>query len=158
MPCSLASCLRLFRSASNSGLPIGLGTSPPLRERRPRRARRGDAAAFEALYHDHARAVHALAFRLTGNAISATVNPGLASSETVALTGRSTNTVYTFTFANAHPLGANHMVIATPNTALSTTAFYVCTTKVESSTSFSVWCRSTANAILDGDFFVHTVP
>jgi hypothetical protein len=72
--------------------------------------------------------------------------------------GRTTGQVYTFTFANAHPLGANYMVIATPNTALSTTAFYVCTTKVESSTSFSVWCRSSANAIIDGDFFVHTVP
>jgi hypothetical protein len=100
-----------------------------------------------------------VAFRLTGNAISPTVNPGLASSGTVTLqAGRTTGQVYTFTFTNAHPLGANYMVIATPNTALSTTAFYLCTTKVESSTSFSVWCRSTANAILDGDFFVHTVP
>ncbi|PPJ43428.1 MULTISPECIES: RNA polymerase sigma factor [unclassified Pseudoxanthomonas] len=33
-----------------------------------RQARRGDQAAFESLYHDHARAVHALALRLTGNA------------------------------------------------------------------------------------------
>ena len=32
-----------------------------------RRARRGDHAAFEALYRRHARAVHALALRLTGD-------------------------------------------------------------------------------------------
>jgi RNA polymerase sigma-70 factor (ECF subfamily) len=31
-----------------------------------RRARRGDAAAFEAIYHAHARAIHGLALRLTG--------------------------------------------------------------------------------------------
>lgn len=36
-----------------------------------RQARRGDQAAFESLYHDHARAVHALALRLTGNAAEA---------------------------------------------------------------------------------------
>lgn len=36
-----------------------------------RRARRGDQAAFEALYHAHASAVHALAFRLTSNAAEA---------------------------------------------------------------------------------------
>lgn len=33
-----------------------------------RRARRGDAAAFEALYRAHARAIHGLALRLTGRA------------------------------------------------------------------------------------------
>ena len=36
-----------------------------------RRARRGDQAAFESLYRDHARAVHALALRLVGNAAEA---------------------------------------------------------------------------------------
>ena len=36
-----------------------------------RRARRGDETAFEALYHGHARAIHALAFRLTGDAAAA---------------------------------------------------------------------------------------
>ena len=99
-----------------------------------------------------------VAFQLTGNRLSATVNPTLASSGTVTLAGRSTNTVCTFTFANADPLGVNYMVIATPSAALSTTAFYMCATKVESSTSFSVWRRSSANAIIDGDFFLHTVP
>ena len=44
---------------------------PDAEAERLRRARRGDGAAFEALYHDHARAVHALAFRLTGNAAEA---------------------------------------------------------------------------------------
>ena len=44
---------------------------PDAEAERLRRARRGDAVAFEALYHDHARAVHALAFRLTGNAAEA---------------------------------------------------------------------------------------
>lgn len=36
-----------------------------------RRARRGQEAAFAELYRRHARAVHALAFRLTGNAAAA---------------------------------------------------------------------------------------
>lgn len=44
---------------------------PDAEAERLRRARRGDAVAFEALYRDHARAVHALAFRLTGNAAEA---------------------------------------------------------------------------------------
>ncbi|MCH2090127.1 MAG: RNA polymerase sigma factor [Pseudoxanthomonas sp.] len=44
---------------------------PDAEAERLRRARRGDGAAFEALYYDHARALHALAFRLTGNAAEA---------------------------------------------------------------------------------------
>lgn len=36
-----------------------------------RRARRGDEAAFETLYRNHARAIHALALRLTGDAAAA---------------------------------------------------------------------------------------
>ena len=100
-----------------------------------------------------------VAFRLASNLVSTTVNPGQVASGSITLqAGRTTNSVYTFTLATAHPSGANYMVIATPNTALVSTAFYVCTTKVESSTSFSVWCRTSSNAIVDGDFFVHTVP
>lgn len=38
---------------------------------RLRRARRGDEAAFEAIYRDHARAIHALALRLTGSPAAA---------------------------------------------------------------------------------------
>jgi len=38
---------------------------------RLRRARRGDEAAFEAIYRDHVRAIHALALRLTGNPAAA---------------------------------------------------------------------------------------
>ena len=48
---------------------------PDAEAERLRRARRGDGAAFEALYRDHARAVHALAFRLTGNAAEAASVP-----------------------------------------------------------------------------------
>ncbi len=44
---------------------------PDTEAQRLRRARRGDAAAFESLYRDHAQAVHALALRLTGNAAEA---------------------------------------------------------------------------------------
>ncbi|RZA11631.1 MAG: RNA polymerase sigma factor [Proteobacteria bacterium] len=36
-----------------------------------RKARRGDQQAFAALYHAHAKAIHGLAYRLTGNAASA---------------------------------------------------------------------------------------
>ncbi|GAB3506940.1 RNA polymerase sigma factor [Pseudoxanthomonas daejeonensis] len=38
---------------------------------RLRRARRGDEAAFESIYREHARAIHALALRLTGSPAAA---------------------------------------------------------------------------------------
>lgn len=38
---------------------------------RLRRARRGDEAAFESIYREHARAIHALALRLTGSTAAA---------------------------------------------------------------------------------------
>ena len=44
---------------------------PTSEAERLRRARRGDDAAFEAIYRDHARAIHALALRLTGNSAAA---------------------------------------------------------------------------------------
>ena len=50
------------------------------------------------------------------------------------------------------------MVMVTPNTEQSVTAFYTCTAKVENSTSFSVWCRKADNTFMDGNFYVYTVP
>ena len=69
--------------------------------------------------------------------------------------GRTSGQVYTVTFAPAHPRGTNYMVMATPNSSAN---FYICTTAVNSSTSFSVWCRNASNTIVDGDFFVCTIP
>lgn len=54
---------------SESTLPITF-TKPPVdadQEQLVRRARRGERGAFARLYHDHARAVHALAWRITSD-------------------------------------------------------------------------------------------
>ena len=97
-----------------------------------------------------------VAVRVASSAILSGNNNGQIATANMSLqAGRTSGQVYTFTFSPAHPNGVNYMVMATPNTA---TTFYVCTTQVVSSTSFSVWCRSAANAIIDGDFFVCTVP
>ena len=67
-----------------------------------------------------------------------------------------------FTFTTPHPNGNNFQIFATPRTTGGATAFFVCTAKVETDstagTKFSVWCRSAANVIIDGDFYVHTIP
>ena len=94
-----------------------------------------------------------VAFRLD-NLASTAVNPGQVASGSVTLrAGRVANAIYTFTFTTAHPSGTNYMVMATPNKPSSSTPLYTCTTKVESSTSFSVWCRKADNTFVDGDFF-----
>ena len=105
-----------------------------------------------------------VAFRLNSNVILTGNNNGIVPTSSISLqAGRvagsiTSGSIYTFTFSPAHPRGLNYMVMATPNTGASSTPFYICTTKVESSTSFSVWCRTASNTIVDADFFVATIP
>ena len=70
-----------------------------------------------------------IALYVAGNAISTSTNVGFLppSSFTVI---RPSN-AYTFTFTNAHPNGNNYQIFVTPRTTSTTTAFFVCTAKVE---------------------------
>ena len=78
------------------------------------------------------------------------------------------NKAYTITFPSAHPSGINIAVISTPYTGASSSwdytnnTDYICTTKVEGSTSLTVWCRRPGQAatvgIISGSFYVYTVP
>ena len=100
-----------------------------------------------------------VAVRVAANVILSGNNNGQIATANMSLqAGRASGQIYTFTFSPAHPDGTNYMVMATANTGATSSSFYVCTTKVESSTSFSVWCRNASNTIVDGDFFVMTVP
>ncbi len=66
--------------------------------------------------------------------------------------------MYTFSVPAAHLNGANYTVMVMPNIGGSGIAFLICTAKVESSTSCSVWCRKADNTFMDGDFYVFTIP
>ena len=100
-----------------------------------------------------------VAFRFAGGNILTGNNNGQIATANMSLqAGRVSGQICTVTFSPAHPNGTNYMVMATANTGSTGTSFYVCTTKVESSTSFSVWCRNASNTIVDGDFYVMTVP
>ena len=87
---------------------------------------------------------------------------------TVAVTrgtaGAANAFIYTFTWTGAHPLGASYAVFAQLQTGStsSSTPIGVITTNTTSSTSFNVWIRATvgtvANVLVDGTFYVHTVP
>ena len=87
------------------------------------------------------------------SAVSTTVKPGFVTPTLAKTTGQ-----YIFTLPTAHPSGVNYTVFVQQQTALSTTALAVYGVKVNSSTSFTVWSKSAANALLDSDFYVHTVP
>ena len=68
--------------------------------------------------------------------------------------------LYSFTLPTAHPLGTNYIVNggfrtgssldASPNAFL--------TFNVTSSTTFAVWIRSSTGILMDGNFYVYTVP
>ena len=67
---------------------------------------------------------------------------------------------YQFTLPVAHPQGANYIVNGGFYTsgALSPSPNAFLTFSVASATSFSVWVRSSTNILLDGNFYVYTVP
>ena len=73
--------------------------------------------------------------------------------------------IYTFTWTGAHPLGTNYSVFAQFQTGATATSLPlgVITTNVTSSTSFNVWIRTSLNTtfnnvLVDGTFYVYTVP
>ena len=101
-----------------------------------------------------------IALYVQGNAISTAINVGFLAPSAFTMTRPSS--AYTFTFTTPHPNGNNFQIFATARTNGGASAFFVCTVKVETDstagTKFTVWCRNAANAIVDGDFYVHTIP
>ena len=87
--------------------------------------------------------------------MSATVFPGfpqagVSLSRTVAGT-------YVFTIPT-HPKGIQYMVFVQQQTASPATAIVVYGTLVGSSTTFTVYSKTTANVQVDSNFYVYTVP
>ena len=84
-------------------------------------------------------------------------NVGVSRGTTV---GATNYFIYTFTMPTAHPQGTNYIVngafVTGSTSSASPNAFL--TFNVTSSTSFTVWIRSSTNILLDGNFFVYTVP
>ena len=68
--------------------------------------------------------------------------------------------LYLFTLPTAHPLGLNYIVNGGFRTGSSTDASpnAFLTFNVISSTTFSVWVRSSTGILMDGNFYVCTVP
>ena len=68
--------------------------------------------------------------------------------------------LYLFTLPTAHPQGLNYIVNGGFQTGGSTSpspnAFL--TFNVTSSTTFNAWVRSPTGILMDGNFYVHTVP
>ena len=94
-------------------------------------------------------------FHCISNALSATVFPGF--SQTGISLSRTVAGTYVFTIP-AHPKGLQYMVFVQQQTASSTTAIAVYGTLVSRSTSFTVFSKTTANALVDSNFYVYTVP
>ncbi len=97
-----------------------------------------------------------IAFRLSANAIAQ--NTGQVSTAKIAITRASGGGgLYTFTFP-AHPNDIDYLVITQSYTAGTANSVFTCTASHSLSTAFSVWCRTTANVVGDGNFYVFTVP
>ena len=97
-----------------------------------------------------------VAFRFDTNSIAK--NTGQVPTANIGLTRQNgVNGVYTFTFP-AHPSGLDYMVFAQAFTGATSSAFFTCTVSTSTSGAFNVWCRTAANAIIDGNFVVYTVP
>ena len=85
--------------------------------------------------------------------VSTTVKPGFVTPTLAKTTGQ-----YIFTLPTAHPSGVNYEVFVQQRTALATSAIAVYGVIVNSSTSFTVWRKTTANVLVDSDFYVRSVP
>ena len=88
-------------------------------------------------------------FHCIANASSATVFPGV--SQTGISLSRTVAGTYVFTIP-AHPKGLQYGVFVQQQTAAPATAIAVYGTLVSSSTSFTVFSKTTANALVDCNF------
>ena len=96
-----------------------------------------------------------IGFHCINNLLSATVFPGFAQSGITL--SRTVAGTYTFTIP-AHPTGANYIAFVQQQASSSATAIAICTVGLVSSTSFTVWSKSTTHVLADSNFFVYTVP
>ncbi len=97
-----------------------------------------------------------VALRLFANVIAQ--NTGQVASANIAISRpNGAGGVYSFTFP-AHPKGIDYLVMVQAFTRSTTSTFVVCTAAHSVSNNFSVWCRTAANGIIDGSFYVYTVP
>ena len=91
---------------------------------------------------------------VSGNGtVSTTIKPGYVTPTVAKTTGQ-----YVFTLPSAHPSGANYTVFVQQRMSGQTVANALYGVLVNSSTSFTVWRKSTANVAADSDFYVRTVP
>ena len=91
-----------------------------------------------------------------GNALSTLVKPGF--SQTGVSVSRSSAGVYVFTIP-AHPQGANYIVFIQGGGPDSTYVAPLYHVIVASSTSFTVWSKTTSTSVLaDSNFYVYTLP
>ena len=85
--------------------------------------------------------------------VSTTIKPGYVTPTIAKTTGQ-----YVFTLPTAHPSGANYTVFVQQRMSAQTVANALYGVLISSSTSFTVWSKSTSNVATDSDFYVHTVP
>ena len=92
-------------------------------------------------------------FVSSAGVVSTTIKPGFIIPTVAKTTGQ-----YIFTMPTAHPSGANYEVFVKQRTALATTAIAAYGVNVTSSTSFTIFSKSTANALVDSEFYIRTAP
>jgi len=98
-----------------------------------------------------------VAFYFTAGAISSSNVPGFVPRVNITMDPRNNNELYAFTFSPAHPNGTNYMVMVTARTGSSSTYFY-CTANATANNRFLVWCRTSPNALVNGEYYVQTIP
>lgn len=85
--------------------------------------------------------------------VSTTIKPDYVTPTIAKTTGQSV-----FTLPTAHPSGTNYTVFVQQRMSSQTVANALYGVPISSSTSFTVWSKSTSNVAADSDFYVHTVP
>ena len=86
--------------------------------------------------------------------VSTSIKPGYIT-PTLSRTAMGT---YVYTLPTPHPSGSLYEVFVQQRKALATTALAHYGVSILSSTQFTVWSTTYLNALVDSDFYLHTVP
>ena len=92
-------------------------------------------------------------FVSSAGVVSTNIKPGFIIPTVAKTTGQ-----YIFTMPTAHPSGANYEVFVQQRTALATTGIAAYGVNVNSNTYFTIFNESTANVLVDSEFYIRTVP